>query len=291
MGVNTLNGYFYKPDYGASGVVEKGLFDDKLNIADAQIEENKDLSHSQGKDQGLDSGGPNAVIVADLKDSVTKKHTQNTDTDLEAVFKATLAKKLDKLSVFAATSSAELAGVISDETGSDKLVYNTSPVLVTPTLGAAAATSINLTGGQIKFPAVNIPSADVNTLDDYEEGDWTPDLRFDTLKVGITYQVDIGQYIKIGRLIYLDFYIILSSKGSSVGYAGIYGVPFVPSINGGSTSMIYHNNITIATWENRIDADTSIIYLNKVSGAGVILITNTEFTNNTVLRGSCVFSV
>jgi len=49
----------------------------------------------------------------------------------------------NKLSVFSATTSAELAGVISDETGTGLLVFNTSPTLVTPTLGAALATSIN----------------------------------------------------------------------------------------------------------------------------------------------------
>jgi hypothetical protein len=46
------------------------------------------------------------------------------------------------LSQFAATTSAQLAGVISDETGSGALVFATSPTLVTPILGAAAATSL-----------------------------------------------------------------------------------------------------------------------------------------------------
>jgi hypothetical protein len=46
------------------------------------------------------------------------------------------------LSQFAATTSAQLAGVISDETGSGALVFATSPTLVTPTLGEAAATSV-----------------------------------------------------------------------------------------------------------------------------------------------------
>lgn len=49
----------------------------------------------------------------------------------------------NKLSVFAATTSAELAGVISDETGSGSLVFANSPTLVTPVLGVATATSIN----------------------------------------------------------------------------------------------------------------------------------------------------
>ena len=49
----------------------------------------------------------------------------------------------DKLSAHAATTSAELAGVISDETGSGALVFGTSPTLTTPVLGVATATSIN----------------------------------------------------------------------------------------------------------------------------------------------------
>ena len=47
------------------------------------------------------------------------------------------------LNQFAATTSAQLAGVISDETGSGALVFATSPTLVTPVLGVASATSIN----------------------------------------------------------------------------------------------------------------------------------------------------
>ena len=47
------------------------------------------------------------------------------------------------LSQFAATTSAQLAGVISDETGSGSLVFATSPTLVTPVLGTP--TSVTLT--------------------------------------------------------------------------------------------------------------------------------------------------
>lgn len=49
----------------------------------------------------------------------------------------------DNLSVFAATTSAQLAGVISDETGSGALVFGTSPTLTTPNIGVATATSVN----------------------------------------------------------------------------------------------------------------------------------------------------
>jgi hypothetical protein len=47
----------------------------------------------------------------------------------------TLVVTTDKISALAATTSAELAGVISDETGSGALVFATSPTLVTPILG------------------------------------------------------------------------------------------------------------------------------------------------------------
>ena len=46
------------------------------------------------------------------------------------------------LNQFAATTSAQLAGVISDETGSGALVFATSPTLITPVLGTATATKI-----------------------------------------------------------------------------------------------------------------------------------------------------
>lgn len=55
----------------------------------------------------------------------------------------TKAATSGKLSQFAATTSSELAGVISDETGSGALVFATSPTLVTPVLGTP--TSVTLT--------------------------------------------------------------------------------------------------------------------------------------------------
>ena len=51
----------------------------------------------------------------------------------------------DPLSQFAATTSAQLAGVITDETGSGLLVFGTSPTLTTPALGTPSA--VVLTNG------------------------------------------------------------------------------------------------------------------------------------------------
>ena len=57
------------------------------------------------------------------------------------------ASTSNKLSDFAATTSAELAGVISDETGTGALVFANTPTLVTPILGTPqSATLTNATG-------------------------------------------------------------------------------------------------------------------------------------------------
>lgn len=54
----------------------------------------------------------------------------------------TVALTANKLSAFAATTSAELAGVISDETGSGVLVFGTSPALTTPAIAGGTATGL-----------------------------------------------------------------------------------------------------------------------------------------------------
>jgi len=59
----------------------------------------------------------------------------------------TIALTSNKLSTFASTTSTELAGVISDETGSGSLVFATSPTLVTPALGTPSSVTLtNATG-------------------------------------------------------------------------------------------------------------------------------------------------
>jgi hypothetical protein len=84
-----------------------------------------------------------------------------------------------KLSAFAATTSAELAGVISDETGTGALVLGTSPVLTTPvlkspeerlTVSATAAT------GTVNFDAL---TQGVLYYTTNASGNWTLNVRGD----------------------------------------------------------------------------------------------------------------
>ena len=96
------------------------------------------------------------LTIADGKTLTASNTLTFTGTDTSSVAFSgggTVAYVANKLSVFAATTSAELAGVISDETGSGALVFASSPTLVTPTLGAALATSITATSGNMTVNA------------------------------------------------------------------------------------------------------------------------------------------
>jgi hypothetical protein len=61
-------------------------------------------------------------------------------------------------------SSANLATAVTDETGSGALVFATSPTLVTPTLGVAAATSVNKVALTAPATAATLTIADGKTL-------------------------------------------------------------------------------------------------------------------------------
>lgn len=82
--------------------------------------------------------------------------------------------------------------------------------------GQATIPTINLTGGQIVFPATQSASADANTLDDYEEGTWTPSQGGGLTVVG-TFSSS-GKYTKIGRMVHLSG--VLSSTTSVAATAG-----------------------------------------------------------------------
>ena len=111
---------------------------------------------------------------------------------------------------------------------------------------AASGQRANVTQHGITF---GTDTAEANALNDYEEGSWTPVVTFGGNSAGQSYNYQVGRYIKIGRLVHIQCYVEISSKGSSTGTAKISGLPYatrdqgamypsavLPYFNAGSSS-------------------------------------------------------
>ena len=97
------------------------------------------------------------------------------------------------------------------------------------TISSAAVTAFSnvplLTGGGLKFPPTQVASADANTLDDYEEGTWTPAITGSTTAGTVYYYDQNGTYTKIGRVVFITVNLIWLN-GTGTGDLRISGLPF-----------------------------------------------------------------
>jgi len=155
----------------------------------------------------------------------------------------------------------------------------TSPTIATPTFtGQATIPTINLTGGQITFPATQSASSDANTLDDYEEGTFSPVYSpqggaFTTL----TYYAQNGRYTKIGNIVFFELNVFTNSVtvGTASGSINISGLPFTSD----STSQLHPAPALgrVYRWANAISNMRAYI------GAGSSQITFSSMATNAAL--------
>lgn len=166
-----------------------------------------------------------------------------------------------------------------------------SQTLVTPVISGL----MDLQGGQIKFPPSQVSSSDANTLDDYEEGTWTPTLNFSGGSTGITYNLQNGSYVKIGRLVYLTARIGLTNKGSSTGSARFAGIPFTPAAPAGNEIQV--GNVWYTAFNNgsnysincRTDMVQAFIELRGYAGGSEAAVDLAWFNNNSSVSFSIYY--
>lgn len=163
----------------------------------------------------------------------------------------------------------------------------TSPTIASPTLSGTT----NLTGGQITFPATQSASSNANTLDDYEEGTWTPVITFGGGSTGITYSTQSGYYTKIGRMVHFSMLIVLTSKGSSTGTALVTGLPFTDGTTTASVNFFANNMAAAATTSLMGFVTGSTIDLRRFTTGTATAMADTDFANNTSMRISGVYQV
>jgi len=85
-----------------------------------------------------------------------------------------------------------------------------------------------LTANGLTFPASAPLSSDPNTLDDYEEGTWTPGYRTVPNFLSITYGSRAGYYTKIGDTVFFSLYITTTAATFDFDGIPLYitGFPF-----------------------------------------------------------------
>ena len=154
----------------------------------------------------------------------------------------------------------------------------------TTTIGVGAATA-SASGAGVTFPATQSASSDANTLDDYEEGTWTPSVIGSATNPTISYSSRTGRYTKIGRIVYCEFDLTISSESGGSGDVYIGSLPFTktsdaPSfsgdmsmIRGGRTTAlggVSATRIAFAFAGTVITGSTSLElgYTNNSTGAG-----------------------
>lgn len=167
------------------------------------------------------SGGTKGLVPAPITGDSTK--FLKGDGTWAAIPGGGDALTTNPLSQFAATTSAQLAGVISDETGSGALVFATSPTLVTPVLGTpASGTLTNCTGLPISTGVSGLGTGVATAL--------ANPMSASGNRWGVLVEVALDGVLEIGR--YIDFH---NSDASAVDYA-------VRLDTGGGTSDLYVNS-------------------------------------------------
>jgi hypothetical protein len=117
------------------------------------------------------------------------------------------------------------AGTTAITVGTDQAVTMAGRTTNPTTISVGNATP-STSGAGITFPATQSASSNANTLDDYEEGTFTP--SFVSSGGGTaTYSNAVGRYTKIGRLVYAAMRVTLSNKtGLNAGTVSVGGLPF-----------------------------------------------------------------
>lgn len=158
---------------------------------------------------------------------------------LRAFLFTTQASAVNNIAIIAtATGLGPLLSVEGSDTNIDLRLSGKGTGGVAPQglLDISAATA-----GQLKFPLSQNASSDANTLDDYEEGTFTPTLTLSTPgDLAVVYGASgrVGHYTKIGQLVTVHITIVATSVTHTTGSGNIQvtGLPFTSKNTAGFAS-------------------------------------------------------
>jgi hypothetical protein len=152
------------------------------------------------------------------------------------------------------------------------------------------------TAGQIKFPATQNASANANTLDDYEEGTFTPALTNFTIGNGSAQ----GRYTKIGQVVTIEVYILWGSTTSASGAWSVNNLPFTSGATQrsfGSCNILdngtenYWGGVQVTESSTTLvflALNSSLVYTTQTSITASVPMT---WTTNDAVRASVTYTV
>ena len=161
------------------------------------------------------------------------------------------------------------------------IFYNVSTPLLQFDLGKSIALqgASTATGTGITFPATQSASSDANTLDDYEEGTWTPTVTLNT-GTATGYTIGTATYTKTGRVVVVIGSIIGTNGtfGSTNGYARMTGLPFTCAARvgtgaGGNSSNLNNGVATTFAYSTTVD----VAFTSGVTSTNEFAFTATYF--------------
>ena len=149
----------------------------------------------------------------------------------------------------------------------------TTPIIAT-TMGVGGATPAN-TGSGITFPATQSASSNANTLDDYEEGSWTPSVS------GLSFSYVYGRYVKVGRICYVNFQLGASNTSKTGTDINIDGLPF----SGSSETDYSADSIIFSEVSNMSLAGGYIMIYGRVASSTTIQLLQSTGVSHTNFSG------
>lgn len=187
--------------------------------------------------------------------------------------------------VYVGGSNLEYWEVVNNLTASLATAYN-------PTSGYKRFSDALSAHYQIRFAATPFLSSDPNTLDDYEEGSWTPVLGGDGGETGQVYAQQVGYYQKIGRVVYFTFLVELSTEGTVGLEAKLKGLPFTifaaSGLSCGYVNDFANLETSVVDLSLRADVGTTSMYFRALTAAAAsksFVVASSLYTNTTLISG------
>jgi hypothetical protein len=145
------------------------------------------------------------------------------------------------------------------------------------TIGIGNATP-STSGSGITFPATQSASSDANTLDDYEEGTFTP--TFTSGAGSFTTTSVTGNYTKIGRFVNVYMTFTITTVGTASGSLTYSGLPFANGNSARFINFLRENGTTGIMGQTWIDASATTGAVRKADDVSYTLASGQNYLIN-----------